>query len=485
MNNFKGATLKDFNKDKLENGIFCNRTLNLNSIKAIGYDLDYTLVHYNVEAWESCAYEFIKSGLVKNGWPIEDLKFDIDRVARGLIIDKKLGNIVKANRFGYIKTAYHGTKKLDFSEMRKVYSGILVEPSSKNYAFLDTLFSLSEGCIYAQLVDLFDEGKLPEVKTYYEIADEVRFVLDRAHMEGALKAEIMSNPKKFVELDPLVTKTLLDQKESGKKLMLITNSEWEYTNAMLTYAIDPFLPDGMRWRDLFNLIILSARKPGFFTTSTSIYEMVSDDGLLKQNIGELKEGGIYVGGNVRTVEEFLGISGDSILYVGDHIFSDVIISKTSKQWRTAMIVRELDRELRVYSEAFAFQDDLQEKMQQKEELEDKLSVLKLMKQRVVRSYGDRTNESAEELEKKRSEIKDQIKALDDEIAPLAMKQGDGVNKNWGFLMRTGNDKSFWISQIEKYADIYLSKVSNFYHYTPFKLFRSHRSSLAHDPVKKS
>lgn len=29
-------------------GIFCTRTLNLRSISAIGYDMDYTLMHYNV-----------------------------------------------------------------------------------------------------------------------------------------------------------------------------------------------------------------------------------------------------------------------------------------------------------------------------------------------------------------------------------------------------------------------------------------------------
>jgi hypothetical protein len=30
-------------------GIFCTRTLNLRCISVIGYDMDYTLVHYNVK----------------------------------------------------------------------------------------------------------------------------------------------------------------------------------------------------------------------------------------------------------------------------------------------------------------------------------------------------------------------------------------------------------------------------------------------------
>ncbi|MEF8865101.1 MAG: 5'-nucleotidase domain-containing protein, partial [Salinibacter sp.] len=29
-------------------GLFCNRTLNLRGIQAIGYDMDYTLIHYHM-----------------------------------------------------------------------------------------------------------------------------------------------------------------------------------------------------------------------------------------------------------------------------------------------------------------------------------------------------------------------------------------------------------------------------------------------------
>ncbi|MBL8738804.1 MAG: hypothetical protein JNL12_20410, partial [Planctomycetes bacterium] len=34
-----------------ERAVFCNRTLNMRSIKAVGFDMDYTLVHYDVQAW--------------------------------------------------------------------------------------------------------------------------------------------------------------------------------------------------------------------------------------------------------------------------------------------------------------------------------------------------------------------------------------------------------------------------------------------------
>jgi 5' nucleotidase family len=41
-------------------------------------------------------------------------------------------------------------------------------------------------------------------------------------------------------------------------------------------------------------------------------------------------------------------------------------------------------------------------------------------------------------------------------------------RHWGYLSRAGlNDKSQFTRQIEKYADIYTSRVSNFLRYTPY------------------
>ena len=57
-------------------GLFCNRTLNLRGIQAIGYDMDYTLIHYHMRKWEKRAYTFIRAGLQAKGWPVDDLQFD-------------------------------------------------------------------------------------------------------------------------------------------------------------------------------------------------------------------------------------------------------------------------------------------------------------------------------------------------------------------------------------------------------------------------
>lgn len=49
------------------------------------------------------------------------------------------------------------------------------------------------------------------------------------------------------------------------------------------------------------------------------------------------------------VEKSLNIHGDEILYVGDHIYTDVSQSKVHLRWRTALICRELEEEVGICS----------------------------------------------------------------------------------------------------------------------------------------
>jgi hypothetical protein len=57
------------------------------------------------------------------------------------------------------------------------------------------------------------------------------------------------------------------------------------------------------------------------------------------------------------------------------------------------------------------------------------------------------------------------------------EDGKDFSQRWGYLSRAGlNDKSQFTRQIEKYADIYTSRVANFLRYTPYAYFR-HATSL--------
>ncbi len=463
-------------------GIFCNRTLNMRSVRAIGYDMDYTLVDYRVDAFEHMVYAQARARLASEGWRMEGLAFDGSMVTRGLVIDTELGNLVKANRFGFVKRAMHGTRMLAFGEQRDAYAQTLVDLNDNRWVFLNTLFSLSEGCLFAQAVDLLDAGALPPAFGYASLYRHVRAGVDAQHMEGHLKAAIAEDPDRFVVQDPEAALALLDQKAAGKKLLLITNSEWSFTSKMMAHAYDRHLPGGMTWRDLFDLVIVAARKPAFFTEHGPFFEVVDEAGLLRPLVGPLRSGGIYLGGSAGQVERDLGISGDELLYVGDHMFGDVHVSKRTLSWRTALVLRELEAEVAALAAYRPTELQLMTLMREKEHLEVRLSQARLALQRQHTGYGPDSGQDTGALEARVHDLRGQLLALDAEIGPLAKAGTELTNARWGLLTRAGNDKSHLTRQIERYADIYTSRVSNFLHATPFAYFRSPRGSLPHDPV---
>ncbi|KAI8561984.1 hypothetical protein RHMOL_Rhmol04G0383300 [Rhododendron molle] len=344
-------------------GIFCSRTLNFRSISAIGYDMDYTLMHYNVMAWEGRAYDYCMDNLKSMGFPVGGLAFDPDLVIRGLVIDKEKGNLVKADRFGYVNRAMHGTRMLSNRAVSsKVYDSMcnLHFLNIWNFVAPVVIFSWCvllptyESEMYGrELVDLRKENRWEFLNTLFSVSEAVAYMqavgkaLFRAHVEGQLKNEIMSKPELFVEPDPELPLALLDQKEAGKRLLLITNSDYHYTDKMMQHSFNRFLPNEMGWRDLFDMVIVSARKPEFFQMSHPMYEVVTGEGLMRPCF-KAHSGGLYSGGSAQMVENSLNLHGDEILYVGDHIYTDVmdlvfvdvqIVFKMEKSVATISIVQ--------------------------------------------------------------------------------------------------------------------------------------------------
>lgn len=464
-----------------ERRVFCNRTLNMRSIGAVGFDMDYTLVHYDVAHWEERAYAHVQRRLQARGLPVGDLRFDPELFTRGLIIDVELGNIVKASRFGYVTHAAHGTALLDHETRRRTYSQVWVELSEPRWVFLNTLFSLSEACLYAQLVDLRDRGVLPVELGYPELYVLVRDTMDAAHLEGELKAEIVADPERFVVLDPDLPQALIDLRQAGKRLFLATNSDWLYTRAMMSWTFDRFLP-GANWRDLFEFVIVQAGKPGFFDQAAEFHELVGDLGDRRPVAGRLEQGKVYAGGNAQVVQASLDLGGEEILYVGDHVYADVHVSSSIRRWRTALVLRELEEEVKAEQDFAGAQRELEEGMAHKERLEREQATLRLALQRL--EHGGRlpagVNGPPGALRERLRALRAELEALDQRLAPLAQQANRLAHARWGPLMRAGSDKSRLARQIERHADVYTSRVSNLLWLTPFGYLRAARGNLPHD-----
>src|ERR1700723_505371 len=97
------------------------------------------------------------------------------------------------------------------------------------------------------------------------------------------------------------------------------------------------------WRNYFDVVIVAATKPAFFQERRPLLEREGEK--VHPASFPLERGRIYEGGNLHDLERALGVVGDEVLYVGDHIYGDILRSKKESAWRTAMIIQELEGEV--------------------------------------------------------------------------------------------------------------------------------------------
>jgi hypothetical protein len=180
------------------------------------------------------------------------------------------------------------------------------------------------------------------------------------------------------------------------------------------------------------------------------------------------------------VERSFGVSGSEILYLGDHLFGDVHVTGEMLRWRTGLILRELEPEVRALTAFAPIEAELARLMEEKTQVDRELAILRLARLRRRRGHGPIL--AVQDLSGRIEEVSARAAALDAAIAPLARAAGRIGNPTWGPLMRAGGDRSLFARQVERYADLYTSRVSNLLHETPFAYLRAVRTNLPHDPV---
>ena len=151
---------------------------------------------------------------------------------------------------------------------------------------------------------------------------------------------------RFIVRDPELGPALHKLRSAGKKLFLLTNSHLDYTEAVMRHVLDGVLPEYPSWRNYFDAVITASGKPGFFSSGSAPFlELDAAGAPLSGEVRALERGRIYAGGNRSDLERLLGAGGDRVLYVGDHIYGDILRSKKSSQWRTCLVIEELEREI--------------------------------------------------------------------------------------------------------------------------------------------
>jgi 5'-nucleotidase len=185
-------------------------------------------------------------------------------------------------------------------------------------------------------------------------------------LQGDLKKKTTENLEKYVKKDDRLPMFLTRLRESGAKTFLLTNSDYNFTDKIMTYLFD--FPHGAKtedphrnWRTYFDTIVVDARKPLFFGEGTILRQVDPATGALRVGIhtGPFQKEQVYSGGSCDVFTQLIGAKGKDVLYVGDHIFGDILKSKKIRGWRTFLIVPELVRELHVWTDKCQIFDELQ------------------------------------------------------------------------------------------------------------------------------
>jgi HAD superfamily 5'-nucleotidase-like hydrolase len=443
----------------------------MKKIKYIGLDMDHTLIRYNIQKFEALVYNMVVEALIKNkNYPaeIKNLKFNFSNAIRGLIIDSKNGNILKLSRYGAIRKSYHGTKEISFADQKEFYRSVYVDLKDPNYIAIDTSFSIAFCVLYSQLVDLKDHAP-NNLPAYNIIATDVLGAVDKVHADGSLKEQISKNLDEYVLQEKEIAEGLQHYIRYGKKFFLLTNSQYDYTNLLLTHTINPFLKKGETWQDLFEYVITFANKPRFFYDNLRFLAVNPKDGTMSNTYGAIKPG-IYQGGNAKKFTADLGLRGDEIVYIGDHIYGDILRLKKDCNWRTALVVEELGDEIEMQKKAFPIENKIMQTMNIKKALEAENVLL----------YTKSIDEKSSEYDKKIEEIQEKISILDKEIAQLLREEQSWYNPHWGRIFRAGAEETWFSYQVDRYACIYMEKFSDLLAQSPVSYFRGNRRLLPHD-----
>uniref|UniRef100_A0A8C7HUK4 5'-nucleotidase, cytosolic IIb n=1 Tax=Oncorhynchus kisutch TaxID=8019 RepID=A0A8C7HUK4_ONCKI len=339
--NMDGLAMKKYRREAYHR-VFVNRSLAMEKIKCFGFDMDYTLAVYKSPEYESLGFELTVERLVHIGYPQELLSFVYDPAfpTRGLVFDTMYGNLLKVDAYGNILVCVHGFNFLRGPEIRELYPNKFIQrDDTERFYILNTLFNLPETYLFACLVDFFSNcDRYASCETGFKDGD--LFMSFKSMFQDIRSlSQLFSLMKAKLPL-------LLSRMNEVAKVFLATNSDYKYTHKIMTYLFD--FPHGPKhgtshrpWQSYFDLILVDARKPLFFGEGTVLRQV---DTVSNYTITPLHSRSSDI------VCDLLGAKGKDIVYIGDHIFGDILKSKKRQGWRTFLIIPELAQELHVWTD---------------------------------------------------------------------------------------------------------------------------------------
>ncbi|CAH0392440.1 unnamed protein product [Bemisia tabaci] len=445
-------------------GVFACNELDLKEISVYGFDYDYTLACYK-ESMDFLLYNLGRENLItKYKYPeeVRNLEYIPGFAVRGLHYDIEKGLLMKLDSFLQIQlgTVYRGTRPVPDEEVLRLYKNRTIpiayaesyihHKNSKDLATkmvqLADLFSVPEMCLLCNVANFFEDRHIdyhPEI-----LFRDVKSSVGAGH--GVMHQLVSQDTAKYVETNPDLREFFERLVDAKKKLFLITNSPFKFVDKGMSLMV------GKDWESFFDVIIVQARKPRFFTDESRpmrIYDKERDTNLWDR-INHLEKGVIYYEGTVHQLLDFTGWRGSEVLYFGDHPYSDLADVTLEHGWCTGAIISELTHEIETLNS---------------DEFKKNINWLQMLTALIEEHQGSTSPDAFQILESwciERDELRDKAKTV--------------FNKQFGSVFRTHHNPTYFSRRLFRFADIYTSHITNLLNYSVNHVFYPRRGVMPHE-----
>ncbi|XP_061530585.1 5'-nucleotidase domain-containing protein 2 [Phycodurus eques] len=440
--------------------IYANNEVSLAEVDIYGFDYDYTLALYS-NALNTMIYNTARDFLIEHfKYPEEILSYDYipNFAARGLHYDIQKGLLMKIDAFHYIQsgTVYRGLKPVPDEEVLKLYGGTYHIPLQQDSGFYGKgpkvkqfmdIFSIPEMTLLAVANDFFITNDIDYDPVH--LSKDVSEAIGMVHLKGFMYKWIMQDLDKFILRGEETDAVLHRLVSHGKKLFLITNSPFSFVDKGMTHMV------GKEWRDFFDVIIVQADKPHFFTDCVKPFRRLDGNGDLRwEKISSLDKGHIYKQGNLFDFLRLTGWRGSKVLYFGDHLYSDLADLMLRHGWRTGAIVPELEHETKVVStDRYALSLTW-------------LQALTGLMERLQMHRDPNSQQVLDEWQKEREELRVMTKNL--------------FNPQFGSIFRTCHNPTYFSRRLSRFSDLYMASLSCLLNYDLSHTFYPRRTPLQHE-----
>ncbi|CAK0886513.1 unnamed protein product [Prorocentrum cordatum] len=346
----------------LEDRIYANTYVDLGVAEVVGFDYDYTLVRYKHTMLDliynvSCALLMSKFGYPEEmAAELTRRGYDPQFAIRGVAVDLETAWVCCLTARYRVSVAYYGRQRVSEDQVRLSYKSRMgagrvgQEERRARLKPLNDWFGKVEACLLADVVQWLKDRDIPfEPKSV--LSDVIDAVVS-AHVSKAIHRQVEKNWSHYAE--PGELRPLLEKLEAaGKKLMLVSNSPYWYVNSGMSHAV------GDDWKKLFDVVVVDAGKPKFYTDDRPFREVSQNTGRKKfKKITSIDRDEVYCEGCIGELMRLTGwgttledgyVDGSKIIYLGDSLFADLVEARRLFGWTTGAIIPEVAEEANAQS----------------------------------------------------------------------------------------------------------------------------------------